>query len=123
MPEDDGPVAHAREHALVVITRLDREALAAGERRAVHIEDSVHLDLRLQRVQPPLLSAHAWVCFFELLGDVRSIRRWLPEPALAVAADPGRVREFAQTLQPLQRPRRPRAEVAAENEREEAGRS
>jgi hypothetical protein len=50
MPEHDGPIAHAREHALVVITRLDREALDVGERRAVHIEDSVHLDLRLQRV-------------------------------------------------------------------------
>src|SRR4029453_9570513 len=49
MPEHDGPIAHAREHALVVITRLDREALDVGERRAVHIEDSVHPALRLRR--------------------------------------------------------------------------
>jgi hypothetical protein len=43
VPEDDRPVVLAREQALVVLARLDVEALVVRERRAMDVEDAVDL--------------------------------------------------------------------------------
>jgi hypothetical protein len=80
----------------------------------VDVENVVPLELRLERVQPALVRAEAGVPLRKSLQDFGPVRRRLAEPALAVAADPGRVRKLAQPLDRLTRPRRPRREVPTE---------
>ena len=81
----------------------------------MHVEHPVELGLRREPVEPvdhvvrqaareELVDAHHF-------GPVE---RWLPQPALAVAADPGCVLELAETVERLERPRARRAVVAAE---------
>ena len=81
----------------------------------MHVEDAVELGLDRERVQPldellPIAASE------ELVGlhHLGPIERWLTEPALAVAADPRRVRQFAQTLDRLLRPWARRAVVPSE---------
>src|SRR6266849_5244332 len=102
--EDDDLVADAVQHPLVVLAGLGREALDVRKRRAVDIEDTVLLELRLQRVEPALVSPQAGVALRERLHHFGPIRRRLTQPALSVAANPGRVRQFAQPLDRLARP-------------------
>src|SRR2546430_17259918 len=44
VPEDDRPVVLARAQTLVVLARLDVEALVVRERRAIDVEDALDLD-------------------------------------------------------------------------------
>ena len=68
----------------------------------------------LQRVEPTLVVAEAGLVVLELARDVRPVPRQLPEPAFAVAADPGGVRKGVEELDRLLRPRRPRGVIAAQ---------
>ena len=81
------------------------------------VQHTAQLDLRLQRIEPAFVSAEPGVDLRELAPDVRPVRRRVAQPALPVAADPGRVRERAQPLDRLERPRRPGRKVAAEQVR------
>ena len=94
VPEDDRPVVLAREQALVVLARLDVEALVVRERRAMDVEDAVDLSLRRQ-VEKPLLFLRRQLVLEVVvsLPHLRAILRRFEQPPLAVAADPGRVRQ------------------------------
>ena len=115
MAEDDRPVANVVQQPLVVLPRLGVEALDVGERRAVHEENPVELGPRRQCVEPvhELLGVRAGE---ELVGlhHLRAVERRIAEPPLAVAADPGRVRQLAQARDRLLGPRARGPVVAAE---------
>ena len=98
MSEHDRPAADAREHPLVVGTRLRREALDVRQGRAVDVQDTVELDLRLQRAEPSLLGAVARLALAQRLDHLGPVERRLAGPALAVPADPRRLRQRAQAL-------------------------
>ena len=83
----------------------------------MNVQHTLELGLRLQRIEPALLRAETGVELAQLRRHIGPVRRRLAEPALAVAADPGRVRERAQPPDRLERPGRPRREVAAEQVR------
>jgi MFS family permease len=63
---------------------------------------------------PLWVTTLAGILLLERLHHLRAIERRLPQPALAVASDPRRVRQSAQALDRLARPRRPGGEVPAE---------
>src|SRR5439155_26645020 len=95
--EYDGALTHAREHVLLALLRLRREALDVRERRAVDVEHAVQLGLRRQAVEHrDLLLRQA--AEEELVGrhHLRTVVRRLTEPALTVPADPRRVFELSQ---------------------------
>ena len=112
--ENHSRLTHPVQQPLVVLTRLGGEAFDVGQRRAVAIKDAVELQLRLQRVEPTLLRAVPRLAFPQRRDDVRPVERRLPSPALAVPADPGRLRKPAQPLDALARMRAPGAVVAPE---------
>src|SRR5207244_10076582 len=66
------------------------------------------------RVQPALLRPQTRVSLTQRVHDLRAVERQFAQPAFPVAPDPGRVWEAAQASDRLERPRRPRREVAAE---------
>ena len=111
--EDDGRVRDAGQHPFVIRSGLGREALDVGERRPVDVQHAAELLLRLEGVQPALVSAQPGVGL-QRLHHIGSVERRLAQPAFAVATNPGRVRQPAKKLDRLLRPRRPRAEVTAE---------
>ena len=90
VPEDDRAITNTRQHALLARLRRRREALDVRERRPVHVQHAVELDLRLQRVQPALVGADARRDLGEGRDHFGTIERRLTEPALPVSADPGR---------------------------------
>ena len=103
--EDDRPVANAVQHPLVVIAGLGREALDIRQRRAVHVKNTVQLDLGLEGVEPAFVRAEAGVLPGEHRHHVRPVERRFTQPTLAVAADPRRVRQSTESLDRLARPR------------------
>src|SRR5262249_58348699 len=76
--EDNGLVADAVQHALVVVPRLCRKAVDVRERRAVDVENSVQLGLRLERAEPALLAAEASVARCDAPGAIGPVARRLP---------------------------------------------
>ncbi len=115
VPEHDGAVAHPREQALLVRFRLRREALDVGERRAVHVEDAVELDLRGQSIEPleHVVGEHPDHVLLVRRPDLRDVGE-LTRPPLAVPADPDRVRQRLEPLERLERPWARDSVVAAE---------
>ena len=115
VPEDHGPLADPGQHALVVVAGLGREALDVRQRRAVHVEDPVQLGLRRKRVEPldDLLRKRAPE---DVVGrhHLGTVERRLTQPALAVPADPGRLRQLLQAGERLVGPGTRRPVVAAE---------
>ena len=120
MTEDHLPFLHAGEQPNVVVGGLRRKAVDVRERRAVAIERVLALGERRQADECVDLSRRE-------LGDRRGqrrehhlallrrqVQRRVDEPALAVSAQPGRVRQLAQPRQRLDRPGPEGAIVAAE---------
>ncbi len=93
--EDDRLATNAVQHPLVVLTGLGCEALDIRARRAVDVEHALKLELRLERVQPALVGTQTGVAPGKCLDDLGPIDWRLPEPALAVAPDPRRIRQAA----------------------------
>src|SRR2546421_7936438 len=93
--EDDRPAVYARQHPLLAGLRLDREALDVRQRRAMDVEDSVELDLGLQRIEPALVGAHSGVAPRDVRHHLGAVGRWLAQPALPVAPNPRRPLESA----------------------------
>src|SRR5215211_3927703 len=117
--KDDRPVVLAADPALVLGLRLEPETVVVASDAAVHVEDTVELGVRRQRVQPVELvigqrARHELGVGLHHLG---AVGRRLAQPPLAVAADPGRILQRAQALEGLARPRARRGVVAAEEER------
>jgi hypothetical protein len=103
------------QHALVVLARLGWEAFDVGERRAVEEEDPVELGLRRQIEEVlDLVVGNAAAKDVVGLHHFRPVEWRLDQPPLTVAADPGRIRQLAQSRQSLERPRAGRAVVATE---------
>ena len=101
--EDDRPVAHAGEHALVVLatarpesSRRPRAASRGrrGSRRARPAAAARRASRRARRRTSPRKT-------LVRLHHLRPVERRLSQPALAVAADPGRVRKLPQPRERL----------------------
>jgi hypothetical protein len=93
------------------------EALDVRERRAVHVQDAVELDLRLQRIEPALLVPRPESISPALLRDVRrssggSRSQRSPLPRIHVVCGSPRRRSIVSSGHGL-----PRGEVAAEQVR------
>jgi hypothetical protein len=93
VPEDDRPIVHAHEQALVVWIGVGRKAVDVGERRAVDVQDPVQLGVGGEVEEPVfLLLGYSRAVLLIRLRDLGPVGGRLLQPALAVPADPDRVR-------------------------------